>query len=331
MSNIFKIGMQHFAANAIAYPEVCQKFIDEELEARSFSQWMVPNENEIEFTGGKDVKIAQLSVSGLGNYDAANANSKYPSGSVKLAWSTYSMEMDRAIRFELGRLDPEDTGFLATTENVTRTFARKQLVPEQDMFRYNRIYNALAASASYKDSHIKKLAAAASAANLVAAVSELYTAVKEDSGEDADFICVMSLKNEQAFRDASKNNNNSVVFNKTVTINGISYTKGMEINGLPCIFVPSSRLKTLIKVNDGRSTGQELGGIVADSTAEQIEFMIMSSDAPAACDKIDSLKIFPADKNQLGDETTINYHLLYDLWVLKSHIVTLAACVRSKT
>lgn len=329
MRNLLSIPMQFFAANSINYPEVYQSFIDEELEARSYTQWMVPNAQDIEYTGGKDVKIAQLSVSGLGNYDANNANMKYPNGAVKLNWVPYTMEMDRAVRFELGRLDPADSGFMATTENVTRTFARKQLVPEQDVFRFNRIYSKLLAHAAYKTSHIKKLAAADT--GVVAALMELYTKVKDDSGEDVDFICFISMKNEQLFRDASKNNNNSIVFGKSVTINGVTYHKCMEVNGLPCVLVPSKRLQTLIKVNDGRTEGQDAGGIVADSASEQIEFMIMNSDAPIACGKIDSLKVFSADENQNGDETTISYHLLYDLWVLEHQVVTLAACVRSKT
>lgn len=313
-------------ANEIDYAEVYQGFIDEELEARSSTQWMVPNEDQIEYSGGKDVKIAQLSVSGLGNY-STTATSKYPTGSVKLEWVPYSMEMDRAVKFELGRLDPSDSHFMATTENVTREFSRKQLVPEQDMFRFNRIYSKLDASTTYKGTHIIKIVKAATSADVVTALKALYTIAKDDSGEDVDFVCFISMKNEQAFRDASKTDNNSFTFDKEVTVNGVTYSC-MLVNGLPCVFVPSKRLQTVIKIQDGRTAGQEAGGIVIDPTSEQIEFLLMNSAAPVAAGKIDSLKVFSADENQTGDETMINYHLLYDLWVLENQIITLAACVR---
>nr|WP_319487248.1 hypothetical protein [uncultured Caproiciproducens sp.] len=316
-------------ANQIDYAEVYQGFIDEELEAKSSTQWMVPNDDQIEYSGGKDVKIAQLSVSGLGNYGSSSA-SKYPNGSVKLEWVPYTMEMDRAVKFELGRLDPNDSHFMTTTENVTREFSRKQLVPEQDMFRFNRIYSQLAASTAYKTSHIARVAKADPVSAVVTALKSLYTITKDDSGEDADFVCFISLKNEQAFRDESKNNNNSITFDKEISVNGVTY-RGMMVNDLPCVFVPSKRLQTVIKVLDGRTAGQEAGGIVKDDTSEQIEFLIMNSSAPIAVGKIDSLKVFSADENQTGDETTINYHLLYDLWVMKNQVVTLAACVRSNT
>jgi len=316
-------------ANNIEYAEAYQGFIDEELEAKSSTQWMVPNDDQIDYSGGKDVKIAQLSVSGLGNYSTANTN-RYPSGSVKLGWKTYTMEMDRAVKFELGRLDPNDSHFMATTENVTREFARKQLVPEQDMFRFNRIYSALAASDKYKGTHIQSVAKAATPADVVAALKALSIIVKDDSGDEADFVAFVSLKNEQAFRDESKNTNNSVTFQREISVNGVSY-RGVLLNDLPCIFVPSKRLQTVVKVQDGRTSGQEAGGIIADSTSQQVEFLIMNTSAPVAVSKIDSLKVFSADENQTGDETTINYHLLYDLWVLENQIVTLAACIRGNT
>lgn len=314
--------------NIINYSEVYQGFIDEELEARSYTQFMVPNDDMIQYSGGKDVKISQLAVSGLGDYDNTSTSS-YPKGSVKLEWIPYTMSMDRAVRFELGRLDPSDTNFIATTENVTRTFSRKQLVPEQDIFRFNRIYSRLAANTKYKDSHIKKVEKLTkeTAVNIL---MEQYNRVRDDSGEDVDFVCFMALENEQAFRDASKNTNNSIVFDKSITINGITYAKCMMVNGLPCVFVPTKRLKTAIKVLDGRTNGQETGGITPDETAEQIEYLIMNSDAAMAVGKIDSLKVFSADEMQDSDETTINYHLLYDCWILENQIVTLAACVRNK-
>lgn len=315
-------------ANEINYAETYQGFIDEELEAKSATQWMVPNEDQIEYSGGKDVKIAQLSVSGLGNY-SSGAASKYPTGSVKLVWVPYTMEMDRAVKFELGRLDPSDSHFMTTTENVTREFSRTQLVPEQDMFRFNRIYSKLKANTDYA-SHIATIVKADPTSAVVTKLKELYTLVKDDSNVEADFVCFISLKNEQAFRDEAKTNNNSIVFGKDITVNGVTY-RGMLFNDLPCVFVPSKRLKTVITVLDGRTAGQEAGGIAVDGSSEQIEFLIMNSAAPVAVGKIDSLKVFSADENQTGDETTINYHLLYDLWVLENQIATLAACVRSNT
>lgn len=312
--------------NRIDYAEKYQSFIDEELVHRSYTEWMTPNDDQIEYTGGKDIKIAQLDVSGLGDY-SASGGSHYPSCTVSMAWKPYTMEMDRAVRFELGRLDPSDSNFIVSTENVTRTFSRKRLAPEQDIYRFNRIYNALKGKPEYS-SHLLALTSALTADNAVSLVTDLLTTIKEDSNEDPDFVCFMAAKNESVFRAASKNNHHDLQFGKSVAINGYSY-RCMLCNELPVIFVPSKRMQTVIKVNDGRTPGQEAGGIVADPTSEQIEFLIASSDAAIAVGKIDSLKVFTADENQTGDESLIMYHYLYDCWVPDNQIVTLGAAIQT--
>lgn len=315
--------------NTIDYAEKYQGFIDEELEAHSYTQWMAPNDDMIEYNGGKTIKIARVETSGLGDYNAhAPIGTAYPKGSVKLVWDDYDIEMDRAVRFELGRLDPSDSNFIVTTENVTRTFSRKQLVPEQDMFRFNRVYARLAASIKWKGTHIKEVSGALTSGTAVSTLMELWNTVRDDAGEEVDHICFMSLKNEQAFRDAAKNTHNSITFGNSVSVNGVTYNNAMIVNGLPCVFVPSKRLQTMIKVNDGRTAGQEKGGIEADAASKQIEFLITNSDAPMAVNRVTSLKVFSADEMQEGDETTINYHLLYDCWLLTNQIVTTAACVQ---
>ena len=72
---------------------------------------------------------------GLGNYDAGKADgSAYPQGTVTNSWKSYTLSMDRGVKFSLDRTDPNDTGFLVTAENVIREFARNALVKEQDTY-----------------------------------------------------------------------------------------------------------------------------------------------------------------------------------------------------
>lgn len=281
---------------------------------------MVPDDSMIQYEGGETVKIAQLAVSGLGDYKAATDGSAYPNGSVSLKWVPYTFTMDRAVRFLLGRTDPSDSGFMLTSENVMRTFASKQLVPEQDMYRFNAVYAALLAKTSLA-SHIKPLATALTKDNCVSYVTDFFGQIKEDSNEDQNFVAFMAMKYESLFRSASNSNNNSVQFNKTVTINGVTYKCAM-VNDLPIVFVPSSRMQTVIKVNDGRTEGQTAGGIVADATSKGIALIIMSSDAAIALGKVNSIKVISADEQQTSDEATINYHYLYDCWTMDNQLDT---------
>ena len=102
---------------AFDYAKAYQQFIDEELVAASATAWMIPEAGKVRFTGGRDVEISTLSTSGLSNYDATKSDgSAYPSGTVSNDWTTYTLSMDRGVKFALDRTSPNDTGFLATAE-----------------------------------------------------------------------------------------------------------------------------------------------------------------------------------------------------------------------
>ena len=125
---------------AFDYAKAYQQFIDEEFAAASATAWMIPEAGKVRFTGGRDIEISTLSTTGLGNYDAGKADgSAYPQGTVTNSWKSYTLSMDRGVKFSLDRTDPNDTGFLVTAENVIREFARNALVKEQDTYRDMKI------------------------------------------------------------------------------------------------------------------------------------------------------------------------------------------------
>ena len=70
-------------ANSIENAAIYQNIIDEELIAGSKSGWMTPPAEDIEYNGGATVKIADIEVSGLGDYDPNSTSGAYPSGTVK--------------------------------------------------------------------------------------------------------------------------------------------------------------------------------------------------------------------------------------------------------
>ena len=100
---------------AFDYAKAYQQFIDEEFAAASATAWMIPEAGKVRFTGGRDIEISTLSTTGLGNYDAGKADgSAYPQGTVTNSWKSYTLSMDRGVKFSLDRTDPNDTGFLVT-------------------------------------------------------------------------------------------------------------------------------------------------------------------------------------------------------------------------
>ena len=310
---------------AFDYAKAYQQFIDEEMTALSATAWMVPEPGKVRFTGGRDVEISTLSTSGLGSYDATKSDgSAYPSGTVTNAWKTYPLTMDRGVKFALDRTDPNDTGFIVTAENVIREFARSALVKEQDTYRIQKLYALANADTAHNATHI--VSKALTKSNAISEVTALLQAIRNDAEEMEGYVALVSHKLKSAFLEAAAGTYHSISFGNSVSINGVVYENVMMLDDLPCIFLPQSRMKTAITVQDGDGND---GGIVPAEGAKDIAVVITHCDAPLAVSKLDSIKQFGPAENQFFDGTSIQARYLYDLFVPSKKLVSIGAIVEA--
>lgn len=308
---------------AFDYAKAYQQFLDEALCAASATAWMIPEAGKVRFDGGREVEISTLSTSGLGNYQPDKADgSAYPTGTVSNAWKGYTMAMDRGVKFALDRTDPGDTGFIATAENVIREFARTALVREQDTYRIHRLYELIAADAKWKTTHV--VSAALTKTNAVATLTGLAQTVRDDAEEMSGYVALVSHKNKTAFLEAATGTYHDIAFGCSVAVNGVTYDNVMMLDDLPCIFVPQSRMKTAITVQTG---SDDDGGIVPAEGAKDIAALIVHGDTPLAVSKLDSIKQFAPQENQLFDGTAIQARYLYDLFVPEGRMASIGAVV----
>lgn len=308
---------------AFDYAKAYQQFIDEALCASSVTAWMIPEPGKVRFAGGREVELSTLSTSGLGTYQPGKADgSAYPAGTVSNAWKSYTMAMDRGVKFALDRTDPGDTGFIVTAENVIREFARTALVREQDAYRINRLYALIAADTTWKTTHV--VSAALSKTNAISTVTGLLQTIRDDAEEMTGYAALISHKNKTAFLEAATGTYHDISFGCTVSINGVSYDNVMMLDDMPCIFVPQSRMKTAITVQTG---SDDDGGIVAAADAKDIAALIVHTDTPLAVSKLDSIKQFAPQENQLFDGTAIQARYLYDLFVPGGRMASIGAVV----
>lgn len=306
---------------ALDYAKVYQQFIDEEMCASSVTQWMMPAPGTVKFDGGKDIQICELSTTGLGTYDATKTDgSAYPQGAVTNKWRAYSLFMDRGVKFALDRTAPSDTGFMATAENVMREFARTQLAREMDTYRICKLYNT-AVNGAYSDTNV--FTGAVTKENAVSELLKTLTAAQNSSEQLTGFVAIINQELKAAFMEASNGTFSQITFGEKAEINGIEYENVMYVNDLACIFAPKSRMVTEISILTGRDS-QTAGGITKSDSGKYLNFVVASFDAPLAVSKIDSLKQFPPEENQLFDGTAIQARYLYDLFVPKNKVCAVA-------
>ncbi len=86
--------------NTIQYAQVLQSALDTVAVQGMLTGWMDRNAGKVKYSGGKEVKIPQLSTDGLGDYDRGSAGG-YAGGEIKLEYKTKEMTQDRGRKFSL--------------------------------------------------------------------------------------------------------------------------------------------------------------------------------------------------------------------------------------
>jgi hypothetical protein len=148
--------------------------------------------------------------------------------------------------------------------------------------------------------------------------------VRDDAEEMDGYVALISHKHKTAFLEAANGTYHDISFGNAVSINGVTYENVMMLDDLPCVFVPQSRMKTVITVQSGDS---DQGGIVAGENAKDIACLITHCETPLAVSKLDAIKQFGPQENQLFDGTSIQARYLYDLFVPGKRLASIGAVV----
>ena len=304
------------AINTIEAAKIFQTALDQQVLEGATSGWMEENAGQVKYSGGNEVKIPKISLSGLGDYDR---DSGYTQGAVTFSYETKTMTMDRGRKFLLDKMDVDETDFVASATTVMGEFQRTQVIPEVDAYRYSRIY-ALA-----KDKYGKTYTPAAS--TILSTLSEDITAVQDEAGS-ADLVIVMARPVYDMFC-----NNDKI----SKLINAGDFKQGelnlmiKMFNGIPIIPVPSARMKTAYTFNDGKSGGQEAGGFTPTAKATQINWIICPKSAPIAVSKTDNFKIFDPEVNQTADAWLVELRKFHDLWIKDNALPCVRVCAVAST
>lgn len=296
-------------ANVLEYAKIFQPALDKQVVQEATTGWMELNSNMVRYNGGNEVKLPDMVMDGLGDYDRANG---FVKGGVTLSWKTYSLTQDRGRTFSIDAMDVDETAFVATAGNVLGEFQRTQVVPEIDAYRYSKLAT-LAIGAEQTRS------LAVTEANVL---GEILTdlANMEDVIGAKDVIITMSPITANLLSKAGKD-----LLNKAVLAKGGLSVEVQALNDNLIVKAPSKLLKTEFEFLDGETSGQEAGGFKAAAGALDINWIISTKDAPIAVSKTDKTRTFSPDVNQDADAWKIDYRKYHDLWVPNSKLTSIYA------
>lgn len=295
--------------NVLEYAKIFQPALDKQVVQEATTGWMELNSNMVRYNGGNEVKLPDMVMDGLGDYDRADG---FVKGGVTLSWKTYSFTQDRGRTFSIDAMDVDETAFVATAGNVLGEFQRTHVVPEIDAYRYSKLAT-LAIGAEQTRS------LAVTEANVL---DEILTdlASMEDVIGAKDVIITMSPITANLLSKAGKD-----LLNKAVLAKGGLSVEVQALNDNLIVKAPSKLLKTKFEFLDGETSGQEAGGFKAATGALDINWIISTKDAPIAVSKTDKVRTFAPDTNQKADAWKIDYRKYHDLWVPASKLTSIYA------
>lgn len=306
------------AINTLATATKFQKALDVLAVREAVTGWMEANAGKVKYTGGAEVKIPKMSVQGLGDYDRDNG---YLMGSATLEYETKKMTQDRGRKFQLDSMDVDETNFVTTASSVMGEFQRTKVIPEIDAYRLSKIATE-AINANVAGMVQYGYTPGAANTSALRKVKEGIAAIR-DLGYDGPLVVhatdsfILELELELA--------------NKISTVNfkkGGIITKVPAVDEVPIIPTPANRLVTAIKLNDGKTSGQEKGGFEKGATAKDINFEIMPLKTPVAISKQDKMRIFDPNTNQKADAWAMDYRRFHDLWILENKVNSIYVSIK---
>lgn len=296
--------------NTLEYAELLQTKLDQRMVETSTSGWMEENAGEVNYNGGKTVKVPTMELTGLKDYDR---DAGYKRGGVTLNYQTLDMTMDRGTSFILDSMDVSETNFIANASMVAGEFQRQKVVPEVDAYRYSKI---AAITEQTKATYT------VDASTVFDALIDDIAYVRNIVGETEPLVCSINglvkaqIEKLKAFRESVDVSN----FGQ-----GTIHTKVKMLNDVPILGVPSARMKTSYVFADGETDGQEDGGFAPGTTAKNINWIVMPRRAVIAISRQDKMKIIEPEVNQSADAWLITYRKYHDLWILKKQLESIRA------
>lgn len=304
------------AINTLEYAKLMMEQLDQHAVHGLTSGWMEANAGQVIYNGGDEVKIPTMSTVGLANYDR---DAGFVQGGVTLKYDTKKMTQDRGRTFQLDAMDVDETGFVATSANLIKVFQTEQVIPEIDAYRYSKIA-AIAKTAGQTE------AIALTADNALDKIREHIRAVQDIVGEDVPLVLTMSSITRALIEMSTK-------IGKSINVadfkQGALNFKVKALDECPIRIAPSARLKTLYDIQDGKTSGQEAGGLKAAAEAKDINWIITPQNVPIAINKTDKLRVFTPDVNQKADAWKIDFRKYHDLWIKKQKENQIFVCTKA--
>ena len=293
--------------NNINYAAVFNRILDEKFYIMPRTTWMENTNPNIVWTGGRDIKIPYMSMDGLGDMNGYKA----PDGDLILGWETKQLQWYRGRNFAIGRYDVDETNMALTVGNALRVFLSEHVVPEVDRLR------------------IAKLAQGALGYGMTSVTAQATSGITKDNilGLLLDDIAKLQDKigeGEQLYVQIGTQMKNLLQQSKEITrylnirdFSIRSATMRIEaLNDQYLVGTPTSYMNSVVKVNDGRTNGQTVGGVTFTDLGPKVNWIVSARPVADAVARPQITKVIDPDANQEGEFWKIMFSIYHGMWTM---------------
>lgn len=289
--------------NAIKYSEE----LDAMFSQKSVTGFFADNNFASKFVGAKTVIIPDVDFQGLADYDRKTGFSR---GAINVSNTPYTMSMDRARSLQIDREDLDETGVASLAGKILGEYVKKKVVPECDAY----VLSKLVGLANSRDNII-----VGGAQTPFATLCELITEVRNQVGFDEELVAFVHSNIYSMFQTSPEI---SRMLNVTQFKQGNVTNTVYSVNGVTLIPVVPERMKSSYMF-----VSTEDGGFMPDENARETYMIVCPKKGVHLVKKTEQLRVFTPEQNIDADAYRFDYRIYYDVFVKKSGLDAVWACV----
>ena len=293
--------------NSINYAAIFNRILDEKFYIMPRTLWMENTNPGIEWTGGKEIKIPYLEMDGLGTMNGFKA----PDGDMSLGYETKQLQWYRGRNFAIGRYDVDETNMTLTVGNALRVFLAQHVVPEVDRLRIAKL--AQAAMGYGMTSVTAQASSGITTANILGLLLDDIAKIQDKIGEGEQLYIQISTKLKNLLEQSTQ-------ITRYLNVRDFSIRRTTlrieALNDQYLIGTPSSYMNSVVRVNDGRTAGQTVGGLTFTDLGPGVNWIIAARPVADAVARPQITKVINPDVNQEGEFWKIMFSIYHGMWTM---------------
>nr|DAE78573.1 MAG TPA: major capsid protein [Caudoviricetes sp.] len=231
--------------------------------------WNSPSNSLLKWVGHKTVKVPKLIIT-EGRQDRARRTITNVTANYENEWETYELTNERYWSTLVDPSDIDETNYVLSIANITRTFNDQEKIPEMDKFMISKLFSRKAALDTQKN-QIKEVELTED--NFLATFDALMEQMDEAGVPAEGRVLYVTPAVKRIIKNIKQ-------FGRTVNIHGQGQVIDRSIGRLDDVTiepaVPSDRMKTAFNFTKGAK---------AESTAKQIQMFLIHIPCMAAPQK----------------------------------------------